>query len=305
MDGFLMFVAFVCFIISLFTVKNHFSTAFIFALIGIALYFLGKHIKNENERIEAERIDREHEAALERIRQQEAERQIKENLKKELIAKESDLLSSIPKFNISISENKSPRLSIKPLGEIKYSPITSRTSFSQLSSFTVVDVETTGLNCSTDAIVEVSAIRFRAWEPIEQFSTLCNPCMQIPEKASNVNHITDDMVKDCPHVRFIIESLSSFIGSDNIVGHNLPFDLKFLMRNGYDPTVTKRKFYDTYDIAKSFLKSSYKSDNYDVIDFKLSTLCEYFKIPMASAHRSSGDALATGKLLKALAESKQ
>ena len=146
--------------------------------------------------------------------------------------------------------------------------------------------------------------------------TLLNPGKHIPDKASAINNITDDMVADAPAFMQIIDSLNAFVGKSNIVGHNLPFDLKFLYRYGYDFTANKRRYYDTCEIAKKTLKKpklkwdkdfdEYVIDydcDYDVEDYKLTTLCDYYQIrDNMFAHRALSDALATGELFKCLAK---
>ena len=134
--------------------------------------------------------------------------------------------------------------------------------------------------------------------------------------SSAINNITDDMVADAPAFMQIIDSLNAFVGKSNIVGHNLPFDLKFLYRYGYDFTANKRRYYDTCEIAKKTLKKpklkwdkdfdEYVIDydcDYDVEDYKLTTLCDYYQIrDNMFAHRALSDALATGELFKCLAK---
>lgn len=114
------------------------------------------------------------------------------------------------------------------------------------------------------------------------------------------------MVENAPSFNQIVNSLSSFIGNSNIVGHNLEFDLKFLYKNGLNIFSAKRKYFDTLSIAKRTLKrfNEKRPDTfYDVDDYKLTTLCDYYKIRgNLSAHRSSSDSLATGYLFKHLSE---
>ena len=126
------------------------------------------------------------------------------------------------------------------------------------------------------------------------------------------------MVADAPTFSQVIDNLNSFVGNSNIVGHNLPFDLKFLYRHGYDFTTQKRKYYDTCEIAQKTLKKPKMkwdkeneeyvvNDNYDydVENYKLTTLCDYYKIRDNSfAHRALSDALATGILFKRIAMDK-
>jgi len=130
-----------------------------------------------------------------------------------------------------------------------------------------------------------------------------------------INHITLDMVEGRPTFGQVAESLLSFIGNDNIVGHNLEFDLKFIVKGGADVTAQKRKYYDTLDIAQRTLKKvrkkwdkdleSFEEDydsDYDVEDYKLGTLCDYYGIINTESHRAEGDAIAAGELLRHLAD---
>jgi len=228
-------------------------------------------------------------------------------------------IDAIPSFEITVSYLEHDKQTVSQLEElIKYTNVTSKTSFDRIGSFVVIDTETTGLSSIKNSLVEVAAIRFEDWTPVEKFHTLINPGKHIPADASAINNITDEMVADAPTFSQVIDSLDSFVGNSNIVGHNLPFDLKFLYRHGYDFTTQKRKYYDTCEIAQKTLKKpkmkwnkEYEeyvvNDNYDydVENYKLTTLCDYYKLRDNSfAHRALSDALATGILFKRIANDK-
>lgn len=228
-------------------------------------------------------------------------------------------IEAIPSVEIMLSETVYAKKPVSELEElVKYSNITSKTSFDRIGSFVVVDTETTGLSSTRDNIIELAAIKFEDWIPIAKFHTLINPKKHIPDDASAVNGITDEMVAEAPTFSQIIESLIDFVGKFSLVGHNLPFDLKFLYRYGYDFTTEKRRYFDTCEIAKKTLKKPKMkwdkeygeyviNDNYDydVEDYKLTTLCDYYGIrDNTFAHRALSDALATGLLFKKLAQDK-
>lgn len=65
---------------------------------------------------------------------------------------------------------------------------------SHVDDYVVLDLETTGHNVLEDSIIEISAIKVRNNVIVDEFSTLINPEIHIPEMATRVNHITDDMV---------------------------------------------------------------------------------------------------------------
>ena len=228
-------------------------------------------------------------------------------------------IEAIPSVETMLSETVYTKKPVSELEElVKYSNITSKTSFDRIGSFVVVDTETTGLSSTRDNIIELAAIKFEDWIPVAKFHTLINPKKHIPDDASAVNGITDEMVAEAPTFSQIIESLMDFVGKFSLVGHNLPFDLKFLYRYGYDFTTEKRRYFDTCEIAKKTLKKPKMkwdkdygeyviNDNYDydVEDYKLTTLCDYYGIrDNTFSHRALSDALATGLLFKKLAQDK-
>lgn len=215
----------------------------------------------------------------------------------------SEVLDSLPEAEITISDAPAPEL---PGNEITYSTVTKKTPRDKLGDFVVIDTETTGLSLRA-SIVEIAAIRFRGFQPVEKFTTLCSPKGKISEEASKINGITEDMVAGKPQFAFIAASLQAFIGKGNLVGHNLPFDMKFITKYGVDTTLVKRKYYDTLEIAKHTLKKWREGSDayYDVYDYKLDTLCDYYHIPFFGAHRAQADCYATGQLLEHLAKDRE
>lgn len=197
---------------------------------------------------------------------------------------------------------KVPVRSLDGFYDFKYSSVTSRSRRDSLGGYIALDIETAGLK-ATDAILEVSAVLFSDFVPQSIFTSLVRPSGPIPAAATKVNGITDDMVVSAPYFWQILPSLQAFVGNRPLVGHNLSFDLKFLYRRGFD-VQPKQKLYDTLEISQRHLKRANDSgtNDWDVLDHKLETVCKYYGIYIDGAHRSASDAFATGLLFARLVE---
>lgn len=95
--------------------------------------------------------------------------------------------------------------------------------------FIVLDLETTGLSATRNAITEITAIRYINGVEQEIYSTLVQPKEPIPPEVEDLTGITNDMVKAAPPLLVVMNELFNFMGSTPlIVGHNVAFDLGFL-----------------------------------------------------------------------------
>lgn len=252
-------------------------------------------------------------AQQEELRKKEEIRQKREDFLKRKLFQAQQELDNLPHHNIVISDEK--RVRQKGFEEVSFSNITPKGKYNE---FVVFDTETTGLAPFRDRIVEIAAIRFVNGSAIEIFETLVNPGKNIPDEVSSINHITNEMVSNAPTISQVLPAFESFVGSSPLVAHNLEFDLKFLYYSGSYITRDKRKYFDTLEQAKKLLKkprvkydreydiweTDYESD-YDVEDYKLETLCDYYNIIIPYQHRAASDALATGKLFLSLVDEKQ
>ncbi len=97
-------------------------------------------------------------------------------------------------------------------------------------TFVALDLETTGLNPTRDAIIEVGAIKFRDGQQIESYGTLINPGRPIPYEITMLTGITDHDVLGEPAFERIAPQLTRFVGALPVVGHNVGFDLGFVAR---------------------------------------------------------------------------
>jgi len=96
------------------------------------------------------------------------------------------------------------------------------------TTYVAVDVETTGLDPSRDAIIEIAAITFRDAAILDEFDSLVNPLIDIPPYITQLTSITDDMVTDAPTLHTLRPKLRSKLGDNVLIGHNVEFDLGFL-----------------------------------------------------------------------------
>ncbi len=101
-----------------------------------------------------------------------------------------------------------------------------------VKEYVVFDLETTGSSCTSDEVVEISAVKVSGGNVVNEFTTLVNPQMPIPFWATDVNGITDDMVLGAPTFDVALKDFLEFVGDMILVGHNIhTFDMKFVCRD--------------------------------------------------------------------------
>ena len=95
------------------------------------------------------------------------------------------------------------------------------------------DLETTGTDPVEARVVEITMIRLNPDGQMDEYTHLVNPECHIPEEASEVNHITDETVKDCPTFGMLANEIKDFIGESDLGGYNI---------KGYDITCLSQNF---------------------------------------------------------------
>jgi DNA polymerase III epsilon subunit family exonuclease len=99
------------------------------------------------------------------------------------------------------------------------------------------DVETTGLDPDKEEVIEIAGVKFTfekkdgklVTREIGQYGSLVKPSKLIPEEATRVNNITNQMVENAPEIKPVLSAFLRFCGlSSVLVAHNASFDSAFL-----------------------------------------------------------------------------
>ena len=156
-------------------------------------------------------------------------------------------------------------------------------------TFIALDLETTGLNPDREQIIQIGAVKFRNDQVLDRFDTFVNPGRAIPDFIQRLTGIRPDQVSRAPSFSSVSHGLEQFLEDHPIVGHNIPFDLRFLETHGL-PLVNSR--YDTWDLASFLLPRS--------TEYSLGSLARQFGLEHQRAHQAIDDADATRQLFVTL-----
>jgi DNA polymerase-3 subunit epsilon len=155
------------------------------------------------------------------------------------------------------------------------------------NDYTVIDIETTGIG-PRHRIVEIAGVKFSNNKIVDVFDTYVDPGMPIPPYATAIHGIRDADVADAPTIKEIMPYFCKFIGNSDVVGHNVRFDLDFLVRSGMDIDLSNRHIFDTLYLSRRYVK--------DAPNHKLETMIRWFNINTDKRHRAKDDSIATGEL---------
>jgi len=157
----------------------------------------------------------------------------------------------------------------------------------------VLDLETTGTNLAIDRIVEIAIVKVSPDGSRTVKRKIINPDMKIPEAASAIHGITNDMVKDAPLFRTVANEFKQFIENCDLAGYNSNrFDWPLLMeeflRSGLEFDLSQRRMIDVQKVFHMMeprtLGAAYKF---------------YCNKTLDNAHSAEVDATATWEILLA------
>ena len=161
------------------------------------------------------------------------------------------------------------------------------------------DLETTGINITTDRIVEISILKVHTDGKEEIKTERVNPEMPIPLEASLVHGIYEDDIKDKPTFKQLAPEIAKFMTGCDLGGYNLlKFDIPLLaeefLRVDVDFDFKKSKIVDAQRIffmmEPRTLSAAYKF---------------YCDKSLEDAHSAEADTIATYEVLKSQIEKYQ
>lgn len=101
-----------------------------------------------------------------------------------------------------------------------------------MQDFISLDLETTGFSPETSDIIEIGAWKFKSGVVVDKFNTLVRPIVYIPRTVQEMTGITMEDVADCQTIEPTLLEFHDWCGDMPFLGHNLPFDYKFLCYKG-------------------------------------------------------------------------
>ncbi|MBF6436800.1 TerD family protein [Nocardia cyriacigeorgica] len=162
-----------------------------------------------------------------------------------------------------------------------------------LGSFTVVDVETSGLRATADRVLSVAALTLdRDGRVAHEFHTLVDPgCDPGPV---HVHGLTRELLAGAPRFEHISQQLSQLLAGRIMVAHNAGFDYGFLAgefgRVGGSLPVERRLC--TLALARRVEPPT--------PDYRLSTLATYYGVRQSRAHDALDDARVLAGVVRSL-----
>ena len=122
-----------------------------------------------------------------------------------------------------------------------------------MPSIVALDIETTGLDPRKDTIIEIGAVRFSGSRVEGEWSTLVNPGRPIPSFITQLTGISNEMVRNAPPIKAVIQELADFAGGLPVLGHNVRFDLSFLQQQ---KILLENEVLDTYELASVMMPTA-------------------------------------------------
>ena len=160
----------------------------------------------------------------------------------------------------------------------------------------VIDIEATGMNLSTDRIIEIAIVKIMPDGRKTVKRKLVNPEMPIPPAVTEIHGITDEMVKDAPVFRQVANEIRQFIDVADLAGYNsnrfdIPMLVEEFLRISLEFDMKNRRLLDVqkifHQMEQRTLAAAYKFYCNGMLD---------------NAHSAEADAVATWEVLQSQVE---
>ena len=163
--------------------------------------------------------------------------------------------------------------------------------------FVVLDTETTGFKVyGGDEIVSIALLEMNGLEPTgREFASLINPKRTIPPASTAIHNICDADVVHAPVIEEVLHDVTQFIGESVLVGHHVPFDLRFLNKALHQKFRCRLRN-PWLDTMLMYVALTGRLGHYTLED-----VARFCGVEIRHRHTARGDALMTAAMFKTLA----
>ena len=163
-------------------------------------------------------------------------------------------------------------------------------------NFVIIDTETTGFS-KNDVVVELGIIDNKG---NVLYNSYFNSNTHISQSASNINHITQETIKDAPFFNEEWGKIKKILDGKIILGHNISYDMRLIeqtlakeLQRSYSKEVEKlfENRRDTLSLAKEFINTK---------SYSLNNLVKLVGINKEEKHSALDDCLLTKEFLDKL-----
>ena len=159
------------------------------------------------------------------------------------------------------------------------------------ASFSVVDVETTGLSANRNRIIEIALVKIENLKITDKLNYLINPQIYIPPFITSLTGISNDDVVDAPTFSEIVDEVIAFTENTILTAHNFAFDSSFL---NSEFMISGHEFINDHSCCTLKLaRNIYR----DLKSKSLSSVSEHLDLKNKNAHRALDDAEVTARVL--------
>jgi DNA helicase-2/ATP-dependent DNA helicase PcrA len=157
----------------------------------------------------------------------------------------------------------------------------------------VFDTETTGLDTSSDDIIQIAAIKIENAQVVERFEVYINTDKDLSDSIRVHNISKEFLEKNGIDKKEALDSFLDFIKDASILAHNLEYDLMILNSNlercGLKPIDSDISKYDSIKLTKRVYPR--------LKHYKLEFLLKELEIEGENSHNAMDDVVATKNLL--------
>jgi len=158
--------------------------------------------------------------------------------------------------------------------------------------YAIIDIETTG-GRAVDKITEIAIYIHDGIRIVDEFATLINPEINIPNFITKLTGINNEMVAGAPKFFEVAKKIVEITADKIFVAHNVAFDYRFVQNEfkslGYN---YRRKTLCTVQLSRKLVPA--------LPSYSLGRICDDLGIVIEGRHRAAGDAFATTKLFEYL-----
>ncbi len=161
------------------------------------------------------------------------------------------------------------------------------------NSLAIFDIEATGLNITSDRIVEIAIVKINPDGSQTEFLKRVNPEIPIPKEVSEIHGIYDEDIKNEPNFKAILPELEEFLSDSDFAGFNsnkfdLPMLAEEMLRAGSNFDLSSKKHIDVQNIFHKMEQRTL------IAAYKF-----YCGKNLENAHSALADATATWEVLDA------